>query len=424
MAEVTGNSDEGGLEAGPEEVRLLAELTRGAVTVDTSEELTRKLVRARRRGEPLRVKLGVDPTSSRLHLGFTVQLRKLRQFQDAGHRAVLIIGDYTACVGDPTGRNATRPTLTHDEVRRNAEGYLQQAWKVLDRDRTEVVYNGDWFSRMSFLDVIGLCARTTVARQLERDDFSKRYRAGTPISVHEFVYPLMQAYDSVEVKADLELGGTDQTFNLLLGRDLMRQEGMEPQVCLTMPLLVGTDGVQKMSKSYENDIGISEPPHEMYGKVMSVPDAAMRDYFVLVTDFTLEEIEVELARGPRDAKASLARRIVGMYHGEEGAAEAEAHFDRVFRQREVPEEIDELVLTSEDLEDGQVWVVALVVRAGLAAKNNEARRKVEGGGVKLDGDKVEDPKARITPSDGMVLRVGKKGFRRIRLDGSVAPAAD
>ena len=393
----------------------LAELTRGAVTVDTLEELQKKLARSHASGTPLRIKLGVDPTSSKLHLGFTVQLRKLRQFQDAGHVAVLIIGDYTACVGDPTGRNQTRPTLTHEEVRANAEGYLEQAWKVLDRDRTEVVYNGDWFSKLSFLDVIGLCARTTVARQLERDDFSKRYQAGTPISVHEFIYPLMQAFDSVEVKADLELGGTDQTFNLLLGRDLMRQEGLEPQVCLTMPLLVGTDGVQKMSKSYENDIGIAEPPEEMFGKVMSVPDAAMRDYYVLVTNFSLEEIEVELAKGPRVAKAALARRLVEMYHGAEAGERAEAHFDRVFKNREEPEEMDEVTLAKGDLEEGAIWIVDLVVRAGLAQKNNEARRKIEGGGVKLAGEKIDDPKAQVALSDGQVLRVGKKGFRRIRL---------
>ena len=401
--------------------QILAELTRGAVTVDTTEELTKKLARSAASATPLRIKLGVDPTSSKLHLGFTVQLRKLRQFQDAGHIAVLIIGDYTACVGDPTGRNQTRPTLSHAEVRQNAESYLEQAWKVLDRERTEVVYNGDWFSKMSFLDVISLCARTTVARQLERDDFSKRYKAGTPISVHEFVYPLMQAFDSVEVKADLELGGTDQTFNLLLGRDLMRQEGLEPQVCLTMPLLVGTDGVQKMSKSYENDIGISEAPNDMFGLVMSVPDAAMRDYFVLVTDFGLDEIEAELAKGPRAAKASLARRLVKMYHGEEAAAGAEAHFDRVFKNREEPEEIDELVVPGADLEDGKIWIVDLVVRAGLAQKNNEARRKVEGGGVKIDGEKIEDPSAKVALVDGQVLRVGKKGFRRLKIGESGAP---
>ena len=393
----------------------IAEVVRGAVTIETEVELGQRWAKSRASGTPLRVKLGIDPTSAKLHLGFTVQLRKLRQFQDAGHTAVLIIGDYTACVGDPTGKNSTRPILSHDQVRANAESYLEQAWKVLDRGRTEVVYNGDWFSKLNFLEVISLCARTTVARQLERDDFSKRYQSGTAISLHEFIYPLMQAYDSVVVKADVEVGGTDQTFNLLLGRDLQRQEGLEPQICLTMPLLVGTDGVQKMSKSYQNDIGINEDPKDIYGKVMSIPDAAMRDYYTLTTDCSISQIEEALALGPREAKAALARRITGMYHGEKGAEEGEAHFERVFRNREEPEDIDEVLIPSSDLEDGSLWIVDLVVRAGLAQKNNEARRKVEGGGVKVEGKKIEDPKAQVEICDGQVLRVGKKGFRRVRV---------
>jgi len=395
----------------------LAEVTRGAVTVETAEELRRKWERSRRSGTPLRVKLGVDPTSSRLHLGFTVPLRKLRQFQDAGHRAVLIIGDYTACVGDPTGRNQTRPTLSLDEVHRNAESYLEQAWRVLDRTRTEVVHNGEWFSKLTFLDVIDLCSRTTVARQLERDDFAKRHAAGTPISLHEFIYPLMQARDSVEVRADVELGGTDQTFNLLLGRDLMRQAGLEPQVCLTLPLLVGTDGVQKMSKSYGNDIGIAEAPNDMFGKVMSIPDAAMRDYFVLVTDLSLEAIEAELARGPRDAKAALAGHLVRMYHGAAAAGSAAAHFDRVFRDRELPEEMDSFEVPLGLLDAaGTIGIIDLVAASGLAQGRNDARRKVEGGGVTLDGARVDDIHARPAIADGQVLRVGKKGFRRLHLD--------
>jgi tyrosyl-tRNA synthetase len=393
----------------------LAEVTRGAVSVVTAEELRRKWESSRRSGKPLRVKLGVDPTSSRLHLGFTVPLRKLRQFQDAGHLAVLIIGDYTACVGDPTGRNQTRPTLTLDEVRRNAENYLEQAWRVLDRDRTEVVRNGDWFSKLSFLDVIDLCSRTTVARQLERDDFAKRYAAGTPISLHEFIYPLMQARDSVEVRADIELGGTDQTFNLLLGRDLMRQAGLEPQVCLTLPLLVGTDGIQKMSKSYGNDIGIAEAPNDMYGKVMSIPDAAMRDWYLLVTDLSLPAMETELARSPRDAKAALAGHLVRMYHGAESAQGAAAHFDRVFRDREEPEQMEDLAVSPALLEGGAVGIVDLVMASGLAQGRNDARRKIEGGGVTVDGVRMDDVHARPIIADGQVLRVGKKGFRRLRL---------
>lgn len=392
----------------------LAEVTRGAVTVETAEELRRKWERSRRTRTPLRVKLGVDPTSARLHLGFTVPLRKLRQFQDAGHLAVLIIGDYTACVGDPTGRNQTRPTLSLAEVRRNAESYLEQAWRILDRARTEVVHNGDWFSKLSFLEVIELCSRTTVARQLEREDFAKRYAAGTPISLHEFIYPLMQARDSVEVRADVELGGTDQTFNLLLGRDLMRQSGLDPQICMTLPLLVGTDGVQKMSKSYGNDIGITEAPNEMFGKVMSIPDSALRDYFLLITDLTLAGIDSELARPPRDAKAALAGHLVRMYHGEAAAGAAAAHFDRVHRDREEPEEMEELVIAAGSI-GGGIRLIDLVVRAGLADGNNDARRKIEGGGVRLGGEKCADPHALVAPADGQVLQVGKRGFRRVRL---------
>ena len=254
-----------------------AEVIRGAVTIDTEEELQKKWQSANAENRPLRVKLGVDPTNPQLHVGHAVPLRKLRQFQDAGHLAILIIGDYTACVGDPSGRDKTRPTLTHDQVRENAETYLQQAWKILDKDRTELSWNGDWFREMSFLDVIALCGRTTVARQLERDDFQKRFGSGLPINLHEFIYPLMQAWDSVQVKADVELGGTDQTFNLLLGRDLMRQEGLDAQVCMTLPLLVGTDGSRKMSKSYGNSIGISDAPEEWFGKTMSNPDVVRRD---------------------------------------------------------------------------------------------------------------------------------------------------
>ncbi|MGB1397220.1 MAG: tyrosine--tRNA ligase, partial [Planctomycetota bacterium] len=295
------------------------EVTRGAVTIDTEEELQKKWQASKDRQQPLRIKLGVDPTNPQLHVGHAVPLRKMRQFQDAGHQAVLIIGDYTACVGDPSGRDKTRPTLTHDQVRENAETYLQQAWKILDKDRTELCWNGDWFREMSFLDVIALCGRTTVARQLERDDFQKRFSGGLPINLHEFIYPLMQAWDSVKVRADVELGGTDQTFNLLLGRDLMRQEGLEAQVCMTLPLLVGTDGSRKMSKTYGNSIGITDSPEEIFGKTMSIPDEAMRDYFTLATDLSLSEIEEKLALNPRECKGFLARTLVRLYHDEAAA---------------------------------------------------------------------------------------------------------
>lgn len=391
------------------------EIARGVVAIEPIEELKKKWERSAASGKPLRVKLGVDPTNPQLHLGHCVQFHKLRQFQDAGHLVVLIIGDYTACVGDPSGRDKTRPPLTHDQVMQNAEKYLEQAWKVLDRKKTEVHHNGDWFSKMSFLEVISLCSSTTVARQMERDDFEKRFSGGLPISIHEFIYPLMQARDSVEIEADIEIGGTDQLFNLLLGRDLMRHAGMEPQVCITLPLLVGTDGVQKMSKSYGNSIGIDDEPNDIFGKVMSIPDDAMRDYFILATNFSSNEIDTILQEGPREAKATLARRVVEIYHGEEAGAAATDHFDRVFRDREQPEEMAEVTLSDASLDDGGMWVVKLVVECGLASGNNDARRKVEGGGVRLDGEVVADSTAQVPVVDGAVLRVGKKNFRRLRV---------
>ena len=387
---------------------------RGVVSIDTEEELKKKWSRSRTEDRPLRVKLGVDPTNPQLHIGHAVPLRKLRQFQDAGHLAVLIIGDYTACVGDPSGRDKTRPTLSHDQCRENAEEYLEQAWKILDRDRTELRWNGDWFQKMSFLDVIDLCCRTTVARQLERDDFQKRYTGGHPINVHEFIYPLMQAWDSVQVEADIELGGTDQTFNLLLGRDLMRQEDQEAQVCITLPLLVGTDGSRKMSKTYGNSIGISDPPQEIYGKTMSIPDEAMRDYFLLATDLTIPQIDQILEGSPRDAKGLLARTLVRLYHGEEESQAAEENFKKVFSQGEIPEQMDEYIVPAADLEDGKIWIVKLIVDAGMVEKNNEARRNIEGGGGRFDEVRLDDPQGLVEIRDGMVLQVGKRKFRRIR----------
>lgn len=391
------------------------DIGRGAVAIETRDELARKWEQSAASGRPLRVKLGIDPTISDLHLGHAVPLRKLRQFQDHGHVAVLIIGDYTACVGDPSGRNKTRPQLTHEEVMEAASTYVEQASMILDREKTEVVYNGSWFSELSFLDVIQLASRTTVAQLLEREDFSTRYQAGHPISMHELLYPLMQAYDSIQVRADIEIGGSDQTFNLLLGRDLMRQEGMDPQVCFTFPLLVGTDGVQKMSKSYGNYIGINEAPEDMYGKTMSIPDAQMPSYFTLCTNLPQSRIEELLAGNPRDAKAALAHEIVRIYHGTEAARRGEEAFNRVFRDREDPREMEVVSLSATELTDGRLWIVELLVRAGLASTNNDARRKVEGGGVRIDGCRIEDGAAQVEVSDGAVLRVGKRHFRRISL---------
>ena len=386
-------------------------LARGTVTIDTEAELKKKLAS----GRSLRIKLGVDPTLSDLTVGHAVPLRKLRQFQDLGHTAVLIIGDYTACVGDPSGRNKTRPQPTHEEVLGYAETYVEQARKILDPDKMEVAYNGSWFADMNFLDVIRLASRTTVARLLERDDFSKRYKSEMPIAVHEFLYPLMQAYDSVQVKADVELGATDQTFNLLLGRDLMRQEGLEPQVCMTVPILVGLDGEKKMSKSLGNYIGLNDPPEEMYGKAMSIPDRCMEDYFILCTSVPADEVATRIAGDPRETKGFLASELVRLYHGEDAAKGAEEHFNRVFRDRKEPESIEEVTIDPASLEDGAIWIVKLLVESGLAAKNNEARRKIEGGGVTYADEKITDPKANITVVDGAVLKAGKRHFRRTRL---------
>jgi tyrosyl-tRNA synthetase len=382
----------------------LAPLLRGAVACTTEAELKARLAR----GKPLRVKLGVDPTAPDLHLGFTVPLRKLRQFQDAGHVAVLMIGDYTARVGDPSGKNSTRPMLGDEEIQRNLKTYLEQAGKVL-KPGYETVFNGSWFSTMSFTDVLKLASKMTVARMLERDDFSKRFKDGTPISLHEMLYPLMQGHDSVRVKADVELGGTDQTFNLLVGRDLQREEGQEPQVCITLPLLEGLDGVRKMSKSYGNYVGLNEPPKDMFGKLMSLPDTLMGKYYTLLTD-------LEMPSGhPRDAKVGLAKEILRMYHGKEAAEAAAGEFERIFSKKELPDEMPEVKLLPGLLQDGRIWIVKLVQVSNLVASGGEARRQVAQGAVSLDGAVVSDPEAKVTLKDGAVLKVGKRRFARIRL---------
>lgn len=384
----------------------LERLLRGTAACTTAEELSRKLAK----GKPLRVKLGVDPTAPDLHLGFMVVMRKLRQFQDAGHTAVLIIGDYTARVGDPSGRNQTRPMLSEQDIQANLRTYLDQAGKIL-KPGYETAFNGTWFSTMTFTDILKLCAQTTVARMLERDDFSKRFKEGASISLHEMLYPLMQGHDSVRVKADVELGGTDQTFNLMVGRDLQREAGQEPQVCITMPLLEGLDGVRKMSKSYGNYVGVSDAPADMFGKLMSIPDALMPKYYTLLTD-------LEMPMGhPREAKAALAAEIVRQYHGAEAAQAASQGFDRVFAKKEVPDEMPEVRLLTDAFLDGKVWIVKLVGLSRLVASNSEARRQVAQGAVSLDGEVINDPEAKIAVRDGSVLKVGKRRFARIRLPG-------
>jgi tyrosyl-tRNA synthetase len=367
-------------------------------------------------GRPLRAKLGVDPTAPDLHLGHAVPLRKLRQFQDLGHTVVLIIGDFTALIGDPSGRNSTRPPLTAEEIELNAQTYIDQAFKILDPEKIELRRNSEWLAPLGFADILRLTGQFTVARILERDDFAKRYKEGVGISLHEFLYPMAQAYDSVAIKADIELGGTDQLFNLLAGRELMEKSGMEPQVCLTLPLLEGTDGVQKMSKSYGNYIGLTDAPDDMFGKVMSVPDSLMVRYYRLCTGLEIDEIdhiEQQLDAGslhPNEAKRRLARDIVELYHGAGAAAEAEAAFDRVFKHHEVPDEIPEFKVSLAD----DVYLPGLLNDMGLVSSAGEGRRMIDGGAVRIDGEPVAGGIYNLSRAsvEGRVVQVGKRRYGR------------
>ncbi len=398
------------------------ELLLGSVDVLPEGALLDQLIKARKEGRPLRVKLGVDPTAPDIHLGHTVVLRKLAQFQAFGHTAVLIIGDFTARVGDPSGRSKARPRLSAEEIEVNARTYVEQAAKVLDMDKVELTRNGDWLAPLRMDEVLRLTATTTVARMLERDDFAKRYAENEPISMLEFMYPLLQGYDSVAVRADIELGGTDQKFNLLMGRNIMEAYGLPPQSILTVPLLVGTDGEQKMSKSYGNYIGVSDPPGEMFGKVMSIPDHLIVPYFELLTGASLREVR-EVERGleagtyhPAQAKRDLAERLVTLYHGTEAAQKARAEFDRVFKEKEQPETIEERDLPTEVLKEGRVWLPRLLTAVGLVGSNSEARRLIAQGGVRIDDEVVVDVDAELAADRlrGAVLRVGKRKFLRLR----------
>jgi tyrosyl-tRNA synthetase len=375
-------------------------LTRNAVDALPEGELERQLAK----GRPLRVKLGVDPTTPDIHLGHSVVLRKLREFQDLGHTVVLIIGDYTGRVGDPSGRSAMRPFVEGGEIDRNAETYQEQAFKVLDRDRTEVRRNGEWLD-MPMEDLFRLARTSTVAQVLERDDFAKRYSAGEPISILELLYPLLQGYDSVAVESDVELGGTDQKFNLLLAREVQRAYGVEPQSILTTPILPGIDGVQKMSKSLGNYVGVDEPPEEVYGKLMRVPDDAMPVYYELLLD-------EEMGPNPRDAKRHMARALTARYHGEEAAQAAEERFDTLHVRRELPDEIEEFGFTPED---GLVHLPALLADA-FDLSRSEARRLLTQGGVKLDGSEVGELDVPAEALDGAVIQVGRRRFRKLRRD--------
>lgn len=391
-------------------------IKRGVVEIVPEDEMVAKLKKSVKTGKPLHIKLGLDPTAPDIHLGHTVVLQKIRQFQDLGHKTTIILGDFTARIGDPTGKSETRKQLTEEQVLENAKTYERQMLKVLDPSKTTITFNSKWLSNMNFANVIELAAKYTVARMLERDDFSKRFKEGLPISVHEFFYPLMQGYDSVAIEADVELGGTDQKFNLLMGRTLQKEYGQEPQVALMMPIIEGTDGVQKMSKSLGNYIGIDETPGEMYGKTMSIPDELMMRYFELVTTVSLEEVKSiasglrEGALHPRDVKMRLAREIVGIYHGNKAAAQAEEGFKRVFQQHDLPEDIPLFKVTEDIMEDGMVWLPRLIQQAKLCSSTSEARRLIKQGAVRIDGEKFDDPSVNIKPVSGMVIKVGKRKF--------------
>lgn len=391
-------------------------LRRGVDELVPEEELAEKVERSRETETPLIAKLGCDPSRPDLHLGHTVVLRKLRQFQDLGHRAVLIVGDFTGMIGDPSGRSKTRPQLTLEETRRNGQTYYEQATRILDPDKTEILYNSEWLDELSFSDVIELAAQQTVAQMLEREDFRERYEAEQPISIHEFLYPLAQAQDSVHIGADVELGGTDQRFNLLLGRQLQKGQGQDPQVCMMMPLLEGTDGTKKMSKSLDNAIGITEPPEDMYGKVMSIADDLIYRYTELLTDVptdALSKVKGFAEENPRDAKAQLAHRIVEAYHGTEAAEAAESHFEQTVVEGGTPDEIPEY--TSDAGPEEDVGLLNLMRRAGLTESNSEGRRLIEQGAVSIDDETVTDTGLYVTVSEQapFVLQVGKRRFARV-----------
>ena len=374
-----------------------------------------------KRGTPLNIKLGVDPTAPDIHIGHAVPLRKLRQFQDLGHQVTLIIGDGTALIGDPSGRNSTRPQLTSEQVKHNAQTYVDQAFKILDPEKTTLVYNSEWLLALKLEDLLAITGKFTVARILERDDFQKRYTNNQPIAVHEFLYPIMQAYDSVVIKADVELGGSDQLFNLLAGRELMEKMGMEPQVCLTLPLLEGTDGVQKMSKSYGNYVGVTDEPADMFGKIMSIPDELMVKYYRLASTVPVDEID-EIEQGlaadklhPNKVKRALARNIVEAYHGADQAVAAEAQFDLVFKQHEIPDDIPEYAADLTPNDQGLVYLAKLIADAGLAGSTGDARRLIDGGGVKINGEPVAAKCYNVDPAllAGATLQVGKRKFAKL-----------
>ncbi len=391
-------------------------IKRGTFEIIPEDELVKKLERSLKENKPLNIKLGCDPTRPDLHLGHSVVLRKLAQFQKLGHQAILIIGDFTGMIGDPTGRNSTRPPLSLEESRANAQSYVEQASKILDKEKTKIIYNSSWLGKMTFEDVIKLTSKYTVARMLERDDFTKRYKNGEPISLHELLYPLAQAMDSVAIESDVELGGTDQKFNLLVGRDIQREFGIEPQVILTMPILVGTDGTEKMSKSYGNYIGLSDLPKDIYGKTLSIPDNLIYNYYELATDISgneLNEVKEYLANpenNPRNIKRNLAKKFVEMYYGIEEARSAEEEFDRIFINKEIPEDIASFEFNDEITE---INILDLILRVNFAPSKQEARRLVMQGGVSIDSEKISDLNYVVKLDKEQVLKVGKRKFIKL-----------
>ena len=375
------------------------------------DELVEKLEAAEREKRSLRVKLGIDPSAPHLTLGHSVPLRKMRQFQDLGHTGVLIVGDFTRRIGDPSGRSSTRALMSEEDIHRFMETYKEQAFRILDPERTEVRYNSEWLGAMSLAEVIHLSAKYTVARMLERDDFAKRYAEGHPISVLEFLYPLVQAYDSVAIEADVELGGSDQLFNLLVGRDIQREYGLAPQIVMTVPLLIGLDGERAMSQTTGNYVGISEAPNEMYGKLLSIPDSLLRDYYIYLTDVELADIESLIEESPRDAKRRLAREIVSMYHDTDAAKSAELEFDRIHIHHDRPTDIPQLSLDRALLkDDGTIWVIDLLQASGLVSSRGEAKRLIQQGGVRVNEEKVDSPDLDLPFAAPMLVQVGKRSF--------------
>ncbi len=390
-------------------------LKRGTIEIFTEEELSQKLAEASKTGRQLRIKLGLDPTSPDIHLGHTVVLRKMRQFQDLGHKAVLIIGDYTARIGDPTGQNTARLMLQPHQIEANAKTYFAQAGKILDtsKEKLEVRYNSEWLEKLTLMELIQLAAKKTVAQMLQRDSFKLRLANNIDVYTHEFLYPLMQGYDSYVVKSDVELGGTDQTFNNLVGRDIQRAYGQNPQVVITTPILVGLDGKEKMSKSKGNYIGVTDEPNDMFGKIMSISDDMMENYFTLLTDLPQEKISELTDPGkthPKEAKVLLGKTIVSQLYGEALAAAAAEQFDKVFAQKQLPDEIEEMTITADPITASK-----LIFNCGLVPSGSEAKRMIKHGGVEIDGRKITDPNEQITPTDGMVIQVGKRKFAKLKI---------